>query len=78
MSKSILHWLDPILVIGLSISVAIGILMVLSGNDSALGLAVGLLSTIVTLLIDIIARIRKAEGLICPEKSGHTIKVERY
>lgn len=63
MSKSILHWLDPILVIGLSISVAIGILMVLSGNDSALGLAVGLLSTIVTLLIDIIARIRKAEGL---------------
>lgn len=61
MSKSMLRWIDPILVIGLCISVAIGVLMVLSGNDSALGLAVGLLSTIVTLLVEIIARIHKVE-----------------
>lgn len=62
MFKSIVRWLDPILVIGLLISITIGILMVLSGNDTALGLAVGLLSTIVTLLIEIIARLNRAES----------------
>jgi hypothetical protein len=35
--------------------------MVLSGNDSISGLTVGLLSTIITLLIDVVARIQKTE-----------------
>ncbi len=61
MSKSVLRWLDPIVIIGLVISVSISAAMVLSGNDTLSGLIIGLLSTIVTLLIDIIARFHKAE-----------------
>jgi len=56
--KQVAHWLDPILLIGLFISITVGVTMVLSGNDTLWGLTVGLLSTIVTLLIDIIARIQ--------------------
>ncbi len=61
MSKQLTRWLDPILLIGLFISISIGVGMVLSGNDSLSGLTVGILSTIITLLIDVVARIQKAE-----------------
>ena len=44
--------------------------MVLSGNDTALGLAVGLLSTIVTLLVEIIARLHKVENSLLEELMG--------
>lgn len=60
--KQITHWLDPILLIGLFISIAIGVVMVESGNDTLSGLIIGFLSTIITLLIDAIARIHKAEA----------------
>lgn len=49
MQKGFMRWLDPILIIGLIISILIGVGMVLTGNDSILGLLVGLLSTIITL-----------------------------
>lgn len=61
MFKRITRWLDPILLIGLLASVVVGVGMVLTGNDTLSGLTIGLLSTIVTLLIDAIARIQKAE-----------------
>jgi len=61
MFRRITRWLDPILLIGLLVSVAVGVGMVLTGNDTLSGLTIGLLSTIVTLLIDAIARIQKAE-----------------
>ena len=61
MFRSITRWLDPIIVIGLIISIAVGILMVWGGNDTLSGLTVSLLATIVTLLVEIIARIHRAE-----------------
>lgn len=61
MYKQITRWLDPILLIGLFVSISIGVGMVASGNDSLSGLTLGLLSTIITLLIDLVARIQKAE-----------------
>jgi len=60
--KQITHWLDPILLIGLFTSIAIGVVMVETGNDTMSGLIIGLLSAIITLLIDAIARIHKAES----------------
>lgn len=61
MLKQITRWLDPILLIGLTISITISIVMVLTGNDSLSSLIIGLLSTIITLLIDVAARVQKAE-----------------
>jgi hypothetical protein len=55
------RWLDPILLIGLFVSIAVGVAMVLTGNDTATGFTIGLLSAIIALLIDIIARIQKTE-----------------
>lgn len=64
MFNQIGRWLDPILLIGLFVSIAVGIGMVLTGNDTTWGLTIGLLSTIVTLLVDIIARIQKVEDSV--------------
>ncbi|HKZ86373.1 MAG TPA: hypothetical protein VJ793_22310 [Anaerolineae bacterium] len=61
MLKQVTRWLDPILLIGLFVSLSVGVGMVLTGNDTLSGLTIGLLSTIITLLIDIVARIQKAE-----------------
>lgn len=54
-------WLDPIILIGLFISISISVGMVLTGNDTLSGLIVGLLSSIITLLIDVIARIHNSQ-----------------
>ena len=62
MLKQIVYWLDPILLVGLFASISVSAVMVLSGNDTLSGLTIGLLSTIVTLLIDIIARIQRTEA----------------
>lgn len=63
MNHKLTHWLDPILLIGLFISIAISVVMVLIGNDTIPSLTIGLLSTIITLIVDAIARIQKSEGL---------------
>ncbi len=62
MSKRLSDLIDPILIVGIFISIAISLGMVLAGNDTVSGLMVGLLTTIITLLIDIIARLEKAEA----------------
>lgn len=61
MFKRLITWLDPIILIGLIVSISTSVIMVWTGNDTISGLTIGLLSTIVTLLIDIIARVQKAE-----------------
>lgn len=61
MFSKISRWLDPIILVGLFISIAVGVGMVLTGNDSLWGLTIGLLSAILTLLVDLIARVQKAE-----------------
>jgi len=66
-------WGDPILILGLSISISMGLIMVLTGNDTIISLIVGLLSTIVTLLADIIARIQKTETTILEANSLQNI-----
>lgn len=67
MLKDILQRVDPILLIGIIASVFIGIVMVLSGNDTLSSLTIGLLGTIITLLVDVVARIQKSEGLLSEE-----------
>lgn len=61
MKKSFTEWLDPILLIGLFISISIAAFLVWIGNDQLSGFIVGLLSTIITLLVDIVSRLQKAE-----------------
>lgn len=61
MFNRIIRSLDPILLIGLLISISIGLVMVSTGHDTPISLTIGLLSTIITLLIDVIARIEKTE-----------------
>ncbi len=55
------RWLDPILIIGLLLSITIGVAMVLTGNDTIHGLTIGLLSTLTTLGVDLIARLHRSE-----------------
>jgi hypothetical protein len=63
MNNKLFRWLDPILLIGIFISITIAVGMVLSGNDTLSGLMVGLLSTIITLIIDQIAKTHKLADL---------------
>lgn len=62
--QSLFRWLDRVLVIGIIVSVVIALLLVLTGNDTILGLVVGLLSLIITLLLEVIARFNKLESLL--------------
>lgn len=64
MNKNLSRWIDPTIVIGLIISIAISIITIFVSNDASIGLIVGLLSTIITLLVDVIARIQKVENTI--------------
>lgn len=77
MTRKVARWLDPVLLIGLFISIAVAVTMVLSGNDTLSSLIVGLLSTIVTLLIDIVARIQKAADSILAEDQKIARNLER-
>lgn len=62
MKKGIAKWLDPILLIGLLISALISIVVMgFPGNDPIIGFIIGLLSTIITLLVDLIARLNRVE-----------------
>jgi hypothetical protein len=56
-----LRFLDPIVVIGLVISIALSTLLVVSGQDSATSMLIGLIITAITLLVDVIARIHQTE-----------------
>lgn len=62
MSK--IRFIDPIIVIGIVISIALAVILVLIGQDQATSLLIGLVVTIITLLVDIIARLRESEARI--------------
>ena len=62
--KNLAHFIDPILVTGLLISVTISVFMVLMGNDNVTSLMVGFLTTIITLLIDILSKIQRTENTL--------------
>ena len=64
MRKSIGYWLDPILLIGLLVSIAAGAGWAIVKNDDVGGFAVGLLISILTVLVDIVARIQKVENTV--------------
>ena len=56
--------LDPILVAGIIASIGISVLLVLLGIDRAQGLIIVLLGTILTLIVDLVARLRDTEAHI--------------
>jgi len=58
------RFLDPIIVIGVVISIALAIILVVIGQDQAISLLIGLAVSIITLLIDIIARLKESETKI--------------
>ena len=62
--QSKLRFLDPIIVIGTIISLALAIILVLIGQDEVLSLLIGLVIACITLLIDIIARLKESEEKI--------------
>ena len=58
--KSILQ-LDPFLTTGIVVSISLALLLVLLGQDEVNSLIAGLLTTIITILIDLIARLKETE-----------------
>lgn len=76
--SSKLRFLDPIVVIGVVISIALAIILVLMGQDQAISLLVGLSITTITLLIDNISRLKESEAAIIQiseHKIGHLASV---
>jgi uncharacterized membrane protein len=59
-----MRFLDPIVVIGTIVSIALAVILVLIGQDEVLSLLVGLVIACMTLLIDIIARLKGSEEKI--------------
>lgn len=59
--KKILSLIDPFLIIGIVFSIAISIYLIYTGIDTVSGLLVGLMVTTVTLIIDLIARLKDSE-----------------
>lgn len=59
-----LRFINPIIAIGVIISLALSVILVLLGQDKAISVLIALAVTIVTLLIDIIARLKESEGKI--------------
>lgn len=55
------RFLDPIIATGIIFSVAVAMIMVIIGQDSALSLLCGLITTTITLMIDVIARLEESE-----------------
>lgn len=64
MRKVITRWVDPIILIGLFISLSISVGMVLLKNDTIYGFIVGLLSVTITLIVEVISKVHKAEDSI--------------
>jgi len=62
--RSKFRFLDPIIAIGISVSVGTAVILVLIGQDSAISLLSGLVITAITLMIDVIARLRESEERI--------------
>lgn len=61
MSKSMRDYLDPIVIIGVLISILLGILSsVLIPNNAQFGFIIGLFGTIITLLVDVGAKLSKS------------------
>lgn len=58
--KSILQ-LDPFLTAGIIVSIALALILVLLGQDEVNSLIAGLLTTIITILIDLVARLKDTE-----------------
>lgn len=77
MRNKIIKWLDPILVMGLLISITISVVMVLIGQDKLSGLQIGLLVAILTFLIDNVARIQKSESVILASNHGIVDEFEK-
>ena len=61
--KSILQ-LDPFLTTGIVVSISLALVLVLLGQDEVNSLIAGLLTTIITILIDLIARLKETEHKI--------------
>jgi hypothetical protein len=59
-----MRFLDPIVVIGTIVSIALAVILVLIGQDEVISLLVGLVIACMTLLIDIIARLKGSEEKI--------------
>jgi hypothetical protein len=55
---------DPFLTTGVVISIALAVILVLSGQDEVSSLMIGLTVTAITLLIDVIARLKNTEDHI--------------
>ena len=53
--------LDPILAIGIVVSISLAVILVLIGQDEVQSLLVGLIATVITLSVDIIAQLRETE-----------------
>src|SRR5687767_13654167 len=56
-----MRFLDGILVVGILSSVGLSVLLVLLGLDEGQGLIIGLIGTVLSLIIDLFARLREAE-----------------
>ncbi len=61
MFSKALRLADPLLIGGILFSISIGVIMVISRNDTLSGLTIGLLSTLVTLGFDLVVRQAKTE-----------------
>ena len=64
MLNKILRSLDPILAIGVVLSIALAVILVLTGQDQATSLLIGLVVTAITILIDVLARLKESEQRI--------------
>lgn len=59
--------LDPLIAIGLVTSIALAIILFLIGQDEIQSLLVGLIGIVITLSIDLIAKLRETEKRILAE-----------
>ena len=70
---------DPILVIGILISIGLSVILVITGLDTAQGLIIGLLGTVLTLLVDIVDRLRTAEiGILRIYSFGKNLSQDKW
>lgn len=76
MFRRLTKYTDPILLIGIFISILISVALTIITKDTLASFAVGLLSTIIALQIDLLARMEKAERLLL-DASGLSSLVAR-
>ena len=79
MSKRIPTWVDPFIVlIGLAISIVVGVVMVRSGEDTVRSLTVSMLSATIALIIEVVVRVMRTEGAIREVTKVSQILSERH